>query len=228
MPFSLERAADALSKKRARVRTRGAGEVAKEFVGKIRGAARSDNELIFLSRDADGNTEPQRKTDEPLRLVRSDAKDALDYERFIGTDSARTFAKRLSHETDCWLMRGRGMILHATWTTTGAAWTGEIDRYFVPPERAAYVYESFTRPEARGLGIYPIALVEIGRALAADGIEQLFIGVETGNAPSLRAITKAGFEPAFTISFRRRFGRLTIDEATGPRAELARRCLRER
>ena len=214
-----------LSKTRARARTRGWGEVLSESIGKVRGAVRSEDELLFLERDALWTGEIVRKANEPLRFVRATPEDADDYERFVGTDSARTFEARLSDETDCWLIRGRGMVLHASWTTSGAAWTREIQRLFVAPPKAAYIYESFTRPEARGLGLYPLALMSIGEALATEGIERLFVGVEADNAPSLRAITKAGFEPAFSLRYRRRFGRLTIDEADGPKAELADKVL---
>ena len=215
----------ALSKTLARARTRGWGEVGKELVGRFRSGVRSDDELLFLTRAAVWDGEIARKTSEPLRFARATASDADDYERFVGTDSARTFTTRLSDQTDCWLIRGRGMVLHASWTTSGAAWTREIQRLFVAPPGAAYIYESFTRPEARGLGLYPLALVSIGEALATEGIEQLLVGVEADNAPSLRAITKAGFEPAFSVRFRKHWGRLTIDEAAGPRAELAHEVL---
>lgn len=217
---------DLASKKRSRLRARGVKEVVEESLRGVRNAVRSQGELVFLQRTADHPAEAVRKTDEPLGLVRATAADALDYERSIGTDSARTFTRRLSTETNCWLVRARGVVLHATWTTTGSAWMSEIGRYFVPPPRSAYIYESFTRSEARGLGLYPYALNGIGKVLAAEAIEDLFVGVESDNAPSLRAITKAGFEPAFTISFQRRFGRVTLDEIAGPVSEVARTYLR--
>jgi hypothetical protein len=214
------------SKTRARLRTRGPRELVDNVRSRIRNTVQSDDELIFLIRTATWDGTVRRRTDEPLVLLRATEADGADYERFIGTDSASTFARRLDDETSCWLVRGRGIVLHATWTTTGAAWTSEIERFFVPPPRSAYIYESFTRPEARGLGVYPYALIEIGRALAAEGIETLVVGVEAENAPSVKAITKAGFEPAFTIGLHRRLGRLELDEPTGPRAELAAQCLR--
>jgi GNAT superfamily N-acetyltransferase len=217
-----------LSKTQARARTRGWGEVLNEGFGQVRSAVRSNDELLFLLRDAVWNGKIARKTNEPLRFVRATADDANDYERFVGTDSARTFKSRLSEQTNCWLIHGRGMVLHASWTTSGAAWTREIQRLFVAPPGAAYIYESFTRPEARGLGLYPLALGSIGEALAAEGIERLFVGVEADNAPSVRAITKAGFEPAFSVRYRRHLGRLTIDEADGPKADLAEKLLRAR
>lgn len=228
MPTTYRALRDTLSKTRARVRTRGASEVLGEVGGRVRNSIGSRDEIVFLHRPATWNGHIARKTDEPLELARATAADGNDYERFIGTDSARTFARRLSEHTDCWLVRARGMILHATWTTSGAAWTSEIKRLFVPPPKSAYIYESFTRVEARGLGLYPFALVGIGDELAADGLTDLYVGVEVDNAPSLRAITKAGFVPAFNLGFARRFGRLHLEEPTGPRAELAQVCLRTR
>ena len=218
--------ADTLSKTRARLKTRGAGEVVGTITGNARGRIRSHEEILFLTRSARWDGEVARKSEEPLGFAEATPADGRDYERFIGTDSARTFSKRLTRDTRCWLVRGRGMILHATWTTTGAAWTSEMGRFFVPPARSAYIYESFTRSEARGLGIYPFALVEIGKALAREGIDTLYVGVEVENTPSVRAITKAGFQPAFSVPFGRTLGKVTIEPATGPRADLAEQVLR--
>lgn len=216
---------DYVSKANARIRARGAREVADELAGRVRDWVRSDHELKFLVRPALWEGRSELRSDEPLEMARATARDGPDYQRFVGTDSARTFAKRLTSETSCWLVRGRGIVLHATWTGTGATWTREIRRYFVPPGGGAYIYESFTRPEARGLGIYPFALVEIGRALASEGVDTLFVGVEADNAASLRAITKAGFEEAFSSSFHRSWGRLEMGQPSGPLTHLARDCL---
>jgi hypothetical protein len=226
MPSGRPTLGQSISKTRARWRTRGAREIAQNLVGRVRGTIRTDDELLFLMRTAAWTGRVARRTDEPLDLSRATGEDGADYERYIGTDSEATFASRLTDTTSCWLVRGRGIVLHATWTTTGAAWTGEIDRFFVPPDGGAYIYESFTRPEARGLGVYPFTLVGLGNVLAREGVETLFVGVEAGNTPSVRAITKAGFEPAFTVGLHRRWGRLRLDDPSGPRPELASVCLR--
>jgi RimJ/RimL family protein N-acetyltransferase len=112
-------------------------------------------------------------------------------------------------------------------TTTGA-WTREIRAYLSPPLGDAYVYESFTRADARGRGIYPFALAGILTAMAASGIERVWVGVESDNVPSRKAIAKAGFEEAFTLHFERRWGRLKIDQPRGPHAEQARQFIKRR
>ena len=113
-------------------------------------------------------------------------------------------------------------FLHASWVTTSRAWTSEIRGYISPPVGDAYVYESFTRPETRGRGIYPLALFSICAELAEQRVARVWVGVETDNTPSIRAISKAGFGEGFEFSFHRAFGRVRIGEITGPLAEQGR------
>lgn len=225
MSMSITSLRNGLAKNIARARARGISEMAGAVTGSWRAAVHSEGELTFLTRTAAWEGRVKR-SDEPMALQRASFADAADYAHFIGTDAARTFAARLSDTASCWLVRARGTVVHATWTTRGVAWTSEIRRFFVAPQGSAYIYESFTRPEARGLGVYPFALVGIGHALATEGVDTLFVGVEADNHPSVRAITKAGFEPAFSLRFRRRWGRAELSPATGPLPELAEICLR--
>jgi GNAT superfamily N-acetyltransferase len=170
---------------------------------------RSEEELIMLVRDS-GEPTPELRHDPDLALRIAGPSDGELYARAIGTDSAATFRRRLNSTTRCFLVEGAGVLLHASWVTTGAAWTREIRAYVVPPPGDAYVYESFTAPEARGRGVYPFALAGICSWGEREGVERVWVAVESGNAPSLRAITKAGFRPSYKMSYERRWGRLTL------------------
>jgi GNAT superfamily N-acetyltransferase len=170
---------------------------------------RSEDSLIMLVRGA-GTPTPELRHDPGLVLRVAAPADAPEYAREIGTDAAATFRHRLTPTTSCFLVHGPDGLLHASWVTTGAAWTREIDAYLVPPPGDAYVYESFTTPEARGRGVYPFALAGICDWAQARGIGRVWVAVEEGNAPSLKAIRKAGFEPAYTMRYARRLGRLTL------------------
>lgn len=170
---------------------------------------RSEEELIMLVRPAAGPV-PEFRHDPGLAFRAATRDDGPLYARTIGTDSEGTFRRRLTPTTQCFFVFGGDELLHASWVTTGAAWTREIAAYIVPPERDAYVYESFTRPEARGRGVYPFALRGICAWGAEAGVERVWVGVESGNAPSLKAIRKAGFEPAYEMRYGRRLGRLTL------------------
>lgn len=168
--------------------------------------------------------EPPSRSD--LSFREAFGEDAARYARDIGTDSASTFRRRLSPWTRCFVVDDGSTFLHASWITTSRAWTSEIRGYISPPLGDAYIYESFTRPETRGRGIYPFALFSICADLGQHRIGRAWVGVETDNVPSIRAITKAGFEEAFELSFHRRIGRVQIDDLRGPLAEQGRTMIR--
>lgn len=205
-----------------RVRARGAGEVASELLGAIRSAASSRGVLSFLTRPtADSAPDPAG-----LMTRHATPADAERYAVEVGTDSPHSFRGRLSPHTHCYLVLDGQRILHASWVTTTGAWVGELRRYFIAPGSSAYVYESFTHPDARGRGIYPAALRHIASDAAADGLGELWIGVGDDNRASIRAIAKASFVPAFDVSFSRRLGRVRIEGVAGPRSDEAADILR--
>jgi ribosomal protein S18 acetylase RimI-like enzyme len=173
----------------------------------------SEGRLIVLSRRTDG--EPTSRDD--LSFRRATTTDAAAYARDVGTDATSSFRARLSSPAmSCYLVLDGNSIVHATWCTTGAAWTREIRRYFCPPPGDAYVYESFTRPEVRGRGVYPFALSSIAADLERAGVPRVWVAVEADNHASLRAVGKGGFSPVDEIGFRRRLGRVAVTGASGP------------
>ncbi|MGH2746671.1 MAG: hypothetical protein ACRDKB_01935 [Actinomycetota bacterium] len=195
-----------------RIKARGPGEVGALLFDRAAKAIRSEDELIVLARSPDG----PRPSASGLEFREASETDAVAYARDIGTDSARTFAARRSESTRCFVVKDGDFMVHATWMTTRGAWTRELRAYLRPPQGEAYVYESFTRAEARGRGVYPFALGEIAAWLGPRGVGRVWVAVEGGNPPSLRAVTKAGFEESFRIAYRRRLGRLWIDPPGGP------------
>lgn len=202
-----------------RTRTRGPIEVLSLALERLRNGIWSEDSLTFLTR-ATGE-DPEGGQDVTFR--RAEPSDAELYARTIGTESASTFRRRLTDTTSCWLVVDGETLLHASWTTTAAAWTRELARYFVPPPGDAYIYESFTAPQTRGRGLYPFALRSLAEVLGKEGVERLWVGVESANVPSQRAIAKAGFSPAFDVRFARRFFRVSVDgsgtSGTGVRLE---------
>ena len=136
-----------------------------------------------------------------------------------------TFRQRLSPWTHCFVVEDESRFLHASWVTTARAWTSEIRGFVSPPVGDAYIYESFTRPETRGRGIYPFALLSICAELGRQRVARAWVGVEGDNTSSIRAITKGGFEHAFELSFHRSWGRVRVGEPTGPLAEQGRTML---
>ena len=197
-----------------RARARGWSEALRAERDRLSSWWSSSDVLIVLSRPADADFTPQ--PDLQFRPCSPD--DAEKYARDIGTDTRETFAHRLTHHTDCFVVESNGRFVHASWAARERVFVGEIGKYFLPPRGSAYVYESYTRPEARGKGIYPYALSGIASELSSGGVEELWIAVEASNTASRRSISKASFEIRFEVPFSRRFGRLTVDlsEVTMP------------
>lgn len=210
---------DRVARTAARVASRGVREVVRLAWARMREWWRSENELLMLVRAAGAATPPFRH-DPGLVFRRADTADADLYARAIGTDSTATFRRRLTDTTHCFLVEADEGVLHSSWVTTSAAWTREIQAWVSPPPGDAYVYESFTAPAARGRGVYPFALAGICSWAAERGIVRVWVAVESGNAPSLKAITKAGFDRSYSVRYRRRLGRVTF-EALEPPGEAA-------
>ena len=205
-----------------RARARGAAEIVDLATGRVKETLSSRNTLILNVLPA----EPIKRSAEGLTFRAATQDDAEMYARDIGTDSASTFSARLADDVRCYLVEGDDKLLHSSWVTTSAAWAREIAMYLTPPRGDAYVYESFTRADARGRGIYPFALGGIVTALAAERIERVWVGVEATNLASRRAMEKAGFEEGFRVEFGRNLGRLWVGAPVGREAEIGREFLR--
>jgi RimJ/RimL family protein N-acetyltransferase len=175
----------------------------------------------MLVKEVNGRAE---RTDDSVRPAGPG--DALAYARDIGTESPRTFRARLDDTTRCWLVTEGPRLIHASWVTSEAAWTRELRRWVRPPEGDVYIYESFTTAEARGRGAYPRALSGIASWAAQADVARLWVAVESDNAASLRAVTKAGFVVRYEVGYRRRWGRLTVDLPVGEMADCAHTMIR--
>ena len=208
-----------------RLRRRGLGEVFTLTVDRIRELAASDDRLIAHSLVV--GDMPPTSTPQDLVFKTADSSDGAAYARDIGTDSAITFGWRLAGGGLCFVVLKRDLIVHATWGTYSSAWTRELQRYFCPPGGDLYVYESYTRPEVRGWGVYTFALRQIATWAAENATKRLWVAVEHDNPASLKAVAKAGFVPAFEVAFKRRMGRLTVSPPMGPRVGDCRGCLSE-
>jgi ribosomal protein S18 acetylase RimI-like enzyme len=224
MPLRRSSARSTITKSLTRIKSRGPKEVVDLAGRRLVEFLHSEDRIIFFALPL---SPPLPRHPAPTNSVfrRATVEDAAAYARDIGTDSEDSFVERLSRDTHCYLVMTDELIVHATWVTTSAAWTREVRRYFKPPLGEAYIYESFTRAEARGQGAYPFALVAIAEELAGDGIRRMWVGVEAGNTPSIKAVRKAGFEPGFEITYNRRLGRLTVSRPRGPLAPQCAKCL---
>ena len=172
---------------------------------RLKEALWSSDTLVVLARPAGGD--PVAAPGLELRAAGPD--DGERYAADIGTESAASFRERL-RACRCFVITDNKHFLHSTWVTTSAAWTRELRTYLAVPQGHAYTYESFTRPDARGWGLYPLALKGICAQVGAEGVTTVWVAIEGRNTASLKAVGKAGFEPVFRIDYGRRLGRVFI------------------
>lgn len=136
---------------------------------------------------------PRREFVEGVRLVRAGMDDAHRVEE-VGQfeDDAR---ERLAAGNDLWLaLDDQGRTLFACWTfraetPVAAAPHGQLQL----PAGTVCVEDSVAAPLARGKGIAPASWMAIANILATEGYESMITKVTTDNAPSRKAVQKAGF-----------------------------------
>lgn len=86
------------------------------------------------------------------------------------------------------------------WVATRSAVIGELAAAFEIPAGERYLWNFVTRPEYRGLGIYPRLLDAIVRA-ESPGADRFWVAYAPENRASGVGIRKAGFVAAAELSF---------------------------
>jgi GNAT superfamily N-acetyltransferase len=91
------------------------------------------------------------------------------------------------------------------WVATRVATIGEVGATFALPAGHRYLWNFVTRPEYRGLGIYPRLLGHILREESSDGAcggaERFWIAWAPENRASASGILKSGFRACAELSF---------------------------
>jgi hypothetical protein len=115
----------------------------------------------------------------------------------------------------CWIYRGRAPVL--------AAPGGWLDL----PRGTVCLEDSATSPRARGRGVAPGAWTGIADSLRDEGVVHMITKVGVENAPSRKAVTKAGFREVGVMRLVKRGPRklttMTLSDETGLGPELAAR-----
>lgn len=91
----------------------------------------------------------------------------------------------------CWIFRERTPVL--------AAKTG----WLALPPRTVCLEDSVTSPRYRGRGLAPAAWSQIADCLQGENVTSIITKVAEDNAPSRRAVEKAGFQSAALMSLNR-------------------------
>jgi len=214
------------------LRRHGPGGIARLATDRVRSQLRLDEEHVWCELELSSATRtPFGAADDGLRLTEpSTAEELAPFDGLPTITSAAAWA-RVGEGGRPWLVLDGSLPAFACWTFTARApMIAARGGWLALPEGAVVLEDSVAAPIARGRGIAPRTWSHIAGVLATDGVARMLTKVETANAPSRRAVTKAGFTEVAVMRLRRRgpFTRVAVKvigaNATG--AELARRLHR--
>jgi ribosomal protein S18 acetylase RimI-like enzyme len=94
-------------------------------------------------------------------------------------------------------------VAHNTWVAIGPRSALDFFTPCVNYQQAGYITDCYTRPQYRGRRIYPYALAEACKWLRDSGFQRACLVVQENNAPSIAAISHAGFEFCGRVRFKR-------------------------
>jgi RimJ/RimL family protein N-acetyltransferase len=136
---------------------------------------------------------PRRELPAEVRFIRAEpAQTDIVAELGQSSEQAR---ERLEAGNDLWLvLEDDGDPLFACYTfRRSAPVLAAPNRTLLLPPETASLEDSVTSPAARGRGIAPGAWTRVCDELQRAGFTALITKIETANAPSRRAVEKAGF-----------------------------------
>jgi predicted GNAT family acetyltransferase len=160
-------------------------------------------EHIWYSLELDGER-PRRELPEGFSLQRATAADVDGIAELPNQPSADELRTRVAGPASVYLVaEGERMAFACTVfrerTPTVAARNGWLA---LPPDTVC-LEDSGTSPEFRGRGVAPGAWTALADDLARGGYKTMLTKVEVANAPSRKAVAKAGFGQAADMRMRR-------------------------
>ena len=90
----------------------------------------------------------------------------------------------------CFGARLNGEYVHLKWIAFNESYLEEIDRKIRISSDSAYMYDSYTIPNYRGLGISSKVMEKTIQHLSKIGIKKIYAGVRPNNFPMLRVKQK--------------------------------------
>lgn len=196
---------------RAGIRRSRASKILLSAAGSAKRSARL-TDMLMLSRplspsEAVGAGEGSSPRPLPLgyRLVPLDEEGVEELQRVLPYESGAALAPRLGRGDRCYAaLSPAGEVGAFAWLATGptSLYVYELADEARVPGGVAFVYEVFTFPKARNLGLARGLVCGVIRKLCAErdagrtgSPRRVEAWVENRNAPSLRVFSKLGFEP---------------------------------
>jgi len=119
--------------------------------------------------------------------------------------------ERLRARHLCFIAQKNGDIVHYKWVSFNETYVDELERKIRTGSDSAYIYDAYTVPECRGLGISGKVSTRVFDYLFQKGIKKTYHLISHNNFPSLRYAEKTGLrnmgEVTLTRSFKSRIYR---------------------
>lgn len=106
----------------------------------------------------------------------------------------------------CFGAKTDGKYVHLKWVAFNESYISEIDRTIQISPTEAYLYDSYTLPEYRGLGLTSAVMKKTVRYLSDMGIKKIYAIVRHDNYPMLRVKEKEGARKIGTILYTKILG----------------------
>lgn len=105
----------------------------------------------------------------------------------------------------CFIAEKNGDIVHFKWVAFNGVYVKELERSIRLSSDSAYIYDAYTVPEYRGIGISPAVSARIFGYLFQKGIKKTYHFIRHDNFPSLRVAEKTGLQNVGEVTLIRLF-----------------------
>lgn len=145
--------------------------------------------VVFFMRELDGQWEtPDAPAGIAVRLARPSELPRLVSGRPPEPGLPDRFGKRFRRGDLCIVaVEADGAVARSSWVTAAATWIPELDMEIVLRPGEAYLYDGYTRPDARRRGIDGAVRCFVFDRLRAAGFTRVYSYCRGDNGPALRA-----------------------------------------
>jgi len=117
----------------------------------------------------------------------------------------RKAEERLKANHLCFIAEKNGDIVNYKWVSFNETYVSVLERKIRVTSDSAYLYDAYTVPECRGMGISSTVSARIFRYLFQNGIKKSYYVISQKNFPSLRDAEKIGSRNMGEVTLTRLF-----------------------
>lgn len=163
---------------------------------------RREKMFVFEHALTDSGFKAKARVEVNAGLVEGD-----DFSKIVKTfkDFRKKAKERFKVGDICFGASLNGEYVHLKWFAFNESYVGEINRKIRISSDSAYMYDSYTLPNYRGLGIYSIVMEKTIQHLSKMGIKRVYALVRHNNLPMLRVKQKEGVRKIGTVTYTKIF-----------------------